>query len=468
MYDITDFPFTEVSVAMTESMATIFGQHLDRGPEQEDLTFFYWRPSVGHVRFTAVVTALALPTEDDRVLEGNVSFTGSYFTRILNSVPDGCGIGLAHSHLGPGWQGMSEDDIVAERDRLASAVAGRTQLPVLGLTRGTDGSWSGRVWLRAGRRQYERFDAVNVRVVGASGLAMTFHPGLRPQPAPQETQKATLSVWGSNAQADLARARVGTVGLGSVGSVVAEGLARTGVEQPVFIDHDRIELRNLDRTLGAVAADAVTGTYKVDVATRTAMASATASSFTPRPVPRSLLSKDGLAAALDCDAIVCCVDRPWPRFVLNVLSNAHLIPVIDGGILARINDRGLPLHIDWRIHTVGPERACLHCIKALLRSDVSLDREGKLDDPDYIASLNPADRERYARRNVFAFSLSVAAHELLQLVGLVSRMPRVGGIGPQHYQAYPGAMAVRETSVCAPDCDIAPLTASATDLAALL
>ncbi|MGH9223533.1 MAG: hypothetical protein ACRD2W_07045 [Acidimicrobiales bacterium] len=52
---------------------------------------------------------------------------------------------------------------------------------------------------------------------------------------------------------------------------------------------------------------------------------------------------------------------------------------------------------------------------------MSLDRDGKLDDLDYIASLSPADRERYARRNVLAFSLSVAAHEVLQLVGLVSR-----------------------------------------------
>ena len=74
---------------------------------------------------------------------------------------------------------------------------------------------------------------------------------------------------------------------------------------------------------------------------------------------------------------------------------------------------------------------------------LSLDRDGKLDDPDYIASLSPADRERYARRNVFAFSLSIAAHEVLQLVGLVARMPRVGGVGPQHYQAYPGVMTSR-------------------------
>ena len=34
---------------------------------------------------------------------------------------------------------MSEDDVVAERDRLAGAAFGRTGLPVVGLTRGTTG-----------------------------------------------------------------------------------------------------------------------------------------------------------------------------------------------------------------------------------------------------------------------------------------------------------------------------------------
>src|SRR3712207_8224358 len=43
-----------------------------------------------------------------------------YLSRVLATVPDGCGIALLHSHLGPGWQDMSRDDDVAERDRLRS------------------------------------------------------------------------------------------------------------------------------------------------------------------------------------------------------------------------------------------------------------------------------------------------------------------------------------------------------------
>jgi hypothetical protein len=446
----------EVSIAMCGTDAEALGAHLDKGPHQEDLTFFYWKPSRGETRYTAIISTIAWPTNEERVLEGNVSFTSDYLRRVLAEVPDGCGVGLAHSHLGPGWQGMSDDDIVAERDRLAGAVFGRTGLPVAGITRGTDGSWGGRLWSRVGRGEFARADATTVRVAGRS-LGMTYHPEQRPRRATPPAQQATVSVWGEIVQSNLARSRVGIVGLGSVGSIVNEALSRVGVQEVVLIDHDHIEERNLDRTLGATRSDVNEKTPKVGVAARTARQSSTAAYFLPRAVNASLLSPEGLAAALDCDVIICCVDRPWPRFVLNVIANAHMIPLIDGGILARVNDRGLPLHIDWRIHTTGPGRACLYCLGALLRSDVALDRAGKLDDPDYFRNLPVADQERYGRRNVFPFSLSVAAHEVLHLAGLLGGGQRVGGIGPQHYQAYPGVMTVAETTVCMPDCEMADI-----------
>ncbi len=80
-----------------------------------------------------------------------------------------------------------------------------------------------------------------------------------------EAQVATISVWGERAQQDLARARIGIIGLGSVGSIVAEAFARTGSQEIVLIDHDHLELRNLDRTLGAYRGDADANLPKVTV-----------------------------------------------------------------------------------------------------------------------------------------------------------------------------------------------------------
>jgi hypothetical protein len=457
-HQASDYEGGEFSVALTAALDHELVRHLAKEPEQEDLCFGYWRLSEGAKRFTAVLYKLNVPREGERHLQGNVSFESNYLARVLDECPIGSGIALIHSHVGPGWQDMSDDDIVAERDRLAGVVASRTRLPVLGMTWGTDGTWSARFWARADRRQYARLDARTVRVVGKA-LRMSYHPVLSPAPAIGDAQEATASVWGEAAQHDLARLRVGVVGLGSVGSIVAEALARSGVQHLTLIDADKIELRNLDRTLGAYPEDV--GSYKVEVAERAARRAHTSGVFAVDAVPERVQDPAGLAALLNCDAIVCCVDRPWPRHVLNVISNAHLIPMIDGGILAVVDDKKRLAHVDWRIHAVGPERACVYCLDAVRRSDAALDREGKLDDPDYIAGLSADDRARFNRRNVFAFSLSVASHEVLQLVGLVTGKARIGGIGPQHYHAYPGRMDVEAASGCSPDCDIFGVTAFA-------
>ena len=92
-------------------------------------------------------------------------------------------------------------------------------------------------------------------------------------------------------------------------------------------------------------------------------------------------------------------------------------------------------------------------------SDVSLDRSGKLDDPDYISGLSKGERARLSPQSC----LSVASHQVLQLVGLITGHQRIGGTGPQSYHAYPGVMELLAVRSCDPDCAFAELTASAAD-----
>ncbi|SRR5216683_595797 len=453
----------ELSVAMTEVLAEQLRGHFAKArARQEDLCFASWLPSRGTRRLTAVLQRLILPAGHERLLHGNASFTSEYVQRVLGEVTPGQGVAFLHSHLGPGWQGMSTDDEGAERDRLASAIAGRTGLPLVGLTWGTDGSFSARAWGRTGRLEYGRRWAETVRVVGRR-LQLTFHPDLRPPPVASSAQVATVSVWGEAHQRDLARVRVGIVGLGSVGSIVAEGLSRIGVSHFTFIDPDCVEWRNLDRTAGARREDARLRRPKVQVAERTVRSASTATQLEVNAHELSLLTPKGMDLALDCDVLFSCVDRPWPRHVLNAIAYAHLIPVVDGGILARVRD-GRLLHVDWRIHTVGPGRPCLECIGAILPEEIQVDMTGGFDNPDYIAGLPQELLDVVSGRNVYAFSLSVGAHEILQFVGLVSGDDRVGGRGPQMYHAYPGEMRVDSESRCRAECDYSKLTGTAADL----
>jgi hypothetical protein len=442
-------PLPEFSVAMN-------------GEGQEDLTFAVWRPSRGKRRMTAILQRLLLPTATERVLHGNVAFTADYLLRALAELGPNEGLALAHNHFGPGWQDMSRDDVVAEEDRVAGPAFGRTGLPVVGLTSGSDGSWSARAWNRVGPARFERQSAKTVRVVGVR-IGYTFHPRLHPTPAQQASQIATISVWGDRAQADLARTRFGIVGLGSVGSLVCESLARVGARDLILIDHDRIELRNLDRTAGAVVADAAHRRKKTSVAARTARAAATAPDITVSGQALRVDTSAGLAQALDCDLLFCCVDRPSPRHLLNSVAYAHLIPVVDGGIVAAVEGDRL-LHADWRIHAVGHGRACMVCLGSLQREDIALDMAGKFDEPDYIRNLPPERLAVISRRNVFPFSMSVAAHEVIQGIGCITSTPRLGASSPQFYHCYPGIMETLDISECRPDCPYLELTASAADL----
>lgn len=142
---------------------------------------------------------------------------------------------------------------------------------------------------------------------------------------------ATISVWGEYAQNDIARTRVGIIGLGSAGIIVAEALSRVGFSDLLLLDFDHIKIRNLDRTMHATHKDAESETKKVHVAGRGIADSHTAADVTVRAIPDTFLSEAGVLAALDCDVLVSCVDRPWPGWILNGLAYAHLVPVVDGG-----------------------------------------------------------------------------------------------------------------------------------------
>src|SRR4029077_3454759 len=109
---------------------------------------------------------------------------------------------------------------------------------------------------------------------------------------------------------------------------------------------------------------------------------ATAHSVNIDAIPYSLAAENGYLAALDCDVLFSCVDRPRARQILNHFAYAHLIPVIDGGIAVRFKNEKFS-GVDWQLQTITPGRACLQCLEAFTLADASTEVAGKLDDPTY-------------------------------------------------------------------------------------
>jgi hypothetical protein len=145
----------------------------------------------------------------------------------------------------------------------------------------------------------------------------------------------------------------------------------------------------------------------------------------------SICEPAGLAAALDYDIIISCVDRPWAHGVINTLAYADLVPVIDGGIGIDTFDDGEMRNAVWRTHALLPGQPCLVCNGQLDAADIQTDKLGLFDDPEYIRGVGPDMRPK--RQNVAALAASVGASVLAQFVSLTVAPGDLGAPGPLRY-----------------------------------
>ena len=408
----------EVSVAMTQAVERDLLDLLVRQDGQEDLCLATYQRSTGATRTTALIISVIPPRPGDRLVHGNATVTGDYVMRGAEAAQrQGHGLVLLHSHPGQSqWQPMSLPDRDAEAS-YANLVREVTKLPLVGMTLATaDTTWSARHWNRGTGKHVDCTHAGNVRVVG-DRLHVSWNDALHPPPQATRSHSRTLNAWGEHFQADLARRRVLVVGAGSVGLDVAVRLAASGVRQLTIMDFDIVEQHNLDRLIGATPRDVRLCRPKTHVAHREALAAATAQNPQTEASDLSICEPSGRRLALDHDVIFSCVDRPWPRAVLNILAYADLIPIIDGGIVIdTFQENGTMRNATWRTHVIRPGRPCMRCNRQLDAAQVTPDMQGLLDDPTYIQHADPSAIP--PTQNVALLSVNVSAGLLAQYVSL--------------------------------------------------
>ena len=426
------------SIAFTERARANSSEHLlthiRRGERQEELCFALWRPSTGLNRQTAIVYDIVLPEENERNLHGNASFEPRYLARSIRlAMERNSGLAFMHSHTRPGWQNTSVPDIKAEREVIAYP-AGATGLPLVGMTIGSDGFWSARFW-ELSDRTMKQYWCESVRAIDDQSYALYFNDNLRKPTPRREVLRRTFDAWGTASQNDISRMRIGIVGLGSVGCIVAEALARIGVSEITLIDPDHIEEHNLDRLLYGTSNDI--GRSKVEVAARYIKQHATSDSIAVNSLALSIQDADAYKSAIDCDLLFSCVDRPVARDVLNYIANAHLIPVIDGGVSVETDGRsGGLFSAHWRTHIITPSHRCMRCNGQYNSGMVVTELDGSLDDPSYIATLEADQRSR--NQNVFPFALGVAGMEVNLMLRYVLGQDWWPVVKQQEYQFLTG------------------------------
>ncbi len=445
---------TTYSVAWRSEVEAIARRHLLQhhhlGRRQEDIALATWYPASGSNRYTAIIDEVLLPTEEERILQGNVQMTRDFLRRCRQrALSKGAGMAVMHNHFGPGWQEMSPDDVIMER-RSVSNPARATGLPALGLTLGTDGAWSARFWIRK-RSDFERRWCSSIRIISPSRLSFhanphVFHSDLNESSL--ERFRRSVEAWGVESQALLGQLKVGIVGLGSVGALAAEAMGRMGIRRLVLIDMDCVEPHNLDRLVNAGRWDI--GRYKVHVAAEHLERTASHPFHELIALPLSLRESKAYRSLADCDVILACADKPIARDLVNHLAVCHLIPAIEAGVALR--SRGGRLHKGHIVsQVVTPDSRCLRCTKQYTTDQLSLELEGLLEDPEYIRTL-PTDKRPNAA-NIFPASLAAAS----QQVGLFTRMV----LGPEwwppvYQQRHHLSVASQHISmdVCKPYCDV--------------
>jgi molybdopterin-synthase adenylyltransferase len=135
------------------------------------------------------------------------------------------------------------------------------------------------------------------------------------------------ALFGRDGQVKIAKARVAIVGLGGLGSHVAQQLAYLGVLNVVLVDPDIVTGSSLNRLVGAVPNDADTETHKVTAVAR--MYSIVLPEASVEVIRMTLDEGEARTAIRSCTSVFSCLDDDAARLALAALCIKNKIPYFD-------------------------------------------------------------------------------------------------------------------------------------------
>ncbi|WP_263351344.1 ThiF family adenylyltransferase [Acidicapsa acidisoli] len=309
-----------------------------------------------------------------------------------------------HNHGGCDSVQFSSDDLRSHQRGYPALLDIARGMPVGALVF-AENAVAGSIWL-SGDRQIELSEIV---VVGRSRRRLTAAPTRQVSlSSPVYDRQARL--FGDLGQAILGRAKVGIIGLGGAGSLIAEYLGRLGVGSFVLVDPDRAELSNLPRLTGASRWDALgwlasekSPKWLQQIAFRLAkpkvlMARRNILRANPSAKVETIigdfLEADIAARFTDCDYLFLAADTARARLLFNAIVHQYLIPGVQVGAKVQVDRKtGEVTDVFSVVRPVTPESGCLLCnglINAAKLQEESIseqERRGQryVDDPDVIA-----------------------------------------------------------------------------------
>jgi len=276
-----------------------------------------------------------------------------------------------HNHGGTDRVAFSRDDLDSHQRGYPTLLDLADGLPVGALVFAQN-AVAGDIWMPDGTRlALER-----TVVIGACRRVLLPHPEQTGYASAGLYDRQTR-IFGAAGQAVLRRSKVAIIGIGGVGALLVEYLARLGVGHFVLIEPERIDYTNLPRFAGATRLDAMAWFFegafpqwiqriaqhfcarKVRIARRvirranpTAVIETFATNFL-EPVTAS--------AVLDCDYLFLAADSMGARLLFNAIVHQYLIPGVQVGAKVSATEDGKISSIHTACRPVTPHSGCLMC-----------------------------------------------------------------------------------------------------------
>jgi molybdopterin/thiamine biosynthesis adenylyltransferase len=309
-----------------------------------------------------------------------------------------------HNHGGCDHVEFSSDDLRSHERGYPALLDINNGMPVGALVF-AENAIAGDIWFPG----EGRVELAGASIVGESLRLLTSKPAARPI-GRNSLYDRQARLFGDAGQDILRRAKVGIIGLGGAGSLLAEYLGRLGVGEFVLADPDRVELSNLPRLTAASRFDAMAwlaDETKPGWLRRFAMRLAQPKVLLARrnilranhqarvdAVFGNFLEVDVAAKFVDCDYIFLAADTMRARLLFNAIVHQYLVPGVQVGAKVQVDpSTGEVLDAFSVVRPVTSEVGCLLCNRLINSaklqeesiSDSDRKRQRYIDEPEIVA-----------------------------------------------------------------------------------
>jgi molybdopterin/thiamine biosynthesis adenylyltransferase len=243
--------------------------------------------------------------------------------------------------------------------------------------------------------------------------------------------------FGEFGQQHIAKTHAAVVGVGGLGSQVAQALAYLGTGEFTLIDDDRIEPSNLNRLIGATVSDL--GQPKVSVVA--AAVCRINHDAKVRAIASNLRSRAALTALQDASVVFGCVDNDGARLVLTEFCCAYQRLYIDSATEILRTEHGGSIDFGGRVVASVPGEFCLSC-------GGELDMEAAKVDLESSAVREARQRHGYGVADVAAAPSVVSLNGIVANIAVTEFMASVTGLRPPNTKStYRGMRGVVQVSL---------------------